>query len=112
MSISRRTFLKAALAMGASLALGGVARSSSVRWKERRDLFPHGVASGDPDPNSRTPLTQFYALQLVQDQLRARQRARRPLYVLEAQRSRPTHPSDIGRQPLDLRRELIGIHII
>jgi alkaline phosphatase D len=50
--ISRRSFLKAAAAIGASLAWVGPARGSRVRWQERRDLFPQGVASGDPDPHS------------------------------------------------------------
>src|SRR5437763_13594679 len=50
--ISRRSFLKAAAAMGASLAWVGPARGSRVRWHERRDLYPQGVASGDPDPHS------------------------------------------------------------
>ncbi|MES2299080.1 MAG: alkaline phosphatase D family protein [Pseudomonadota bacterium] len=52
MTTSRRSFLKAAAAMGASLAWVGPARASRVRWHERRDLYPHGVASGDPDPHS------------------------------------------------------------
>ena len=52
MQISRRAFLKAAAAMGASLAWVGPARGSRVRWHERRDLYPQGVASGDPDPHS------------------------------------------------------------
>ncbi|HEU4725968.1 MAG TPA: alkaline phosphatase D family protein [Candidatus Eisenbacteria bacterium] len=52
MKISRRSFLRAALSIGASLALGGPARASLVRWQERRDLYPEGVASGDPDPQS------------------------------------------------------------
>ncbi|HEY6572011.1 MAG TPA: PhoD-like phosphatase N-terminal domain-containing protein, partial [Candidatus Eisenbacteria bacterium] len=52
MKISRRSFLKAAAAMGASLAWGGPALASQVRWQERRDLYPQGVASGDPDPHS------------------------------------------------------------
>ncbi|MGO4475036.1 alkaline phosphatase [Massilia sp. 2TAF26] len=52
MTISRRSFLKAAAAMGASLAWVGPARASRVRWHERRDLYPQGVASGDPDPHS------------------------------------------------------------
>ena len=52
MTISRRTFLKAAAAIGASFAWVGPARGSSVRWHERRDLYPEGVASGDPDPHS------------------------------------------------------------
>jgi alkaline phosphatase D len=52
MKISRRSFLKAAAAIGASLAWVGPARGSRVRWRERRDLYPQGVASGDPDPHS------------------------------------------------------------
>src|SRR5215470_9724554 len=52
MKISRRAFLKAAAAIGASLAWAGAARGSRVHWHERRDLYPHGVASGDPDPHS------------------------------------------------------------
>lgn len=38
--------------MGASLAWVGPARASRTRWHERRDLYPQGVASGDPDPHS------------------------------------------------------------
>src|SRR5215213_2152518 len=52
MKISRRSFLKAAAAMGASLAWVGPARGSRVHWHERRELYPQGVASGDPDPHS------------------------------------------------------------
>ena len=52
MKISRRSFLKAAAAIGASLAWVGPARGSRVHWHERRDLYPQGVASGDPDPHS------------------------------------------------------------
>jgi len=52
MKISRRSFLKAAAAMGASLAWVGPAHGSRVKWHERRDLYPQGVASGDPDPHS------------------------------------------------------------
>ncbi len=52
MKISRRSFLKAAAAIGASLAWVGPARGSRVSWTERRDLYPQGVASGDPDPHS------------------------------------------------------------
>src|SRR3954471_20760948 len=52
MKISRRSFLKAAAAMGASLAWVGPAEGSRVKWHERRDLYPQGVASGDPDAHS------------------------------------------------------------
>src|SRR5476649_233341 len=52
MTLSRRDFMGTAVALGASLAWGGRARASRVRWRERRDLYLEGVASGDPDPNS------------------------------------------------------------
>jgi alkaline phosphatase D len=52
MKINRRSFLKAAAAIGASLAWVEPARGSNVDWRERRDLYPQGVASGDPDAHS------------------------------------------------------------
>ncbi|HVU29599.1 MAG TPA: alkaline phosphatase D family protein [Sphingomicrobium sp.] len=52
MTLSRREFVQLAAAMGASLAWTGPARASRVQWKEARDLYPEGVASGDPDPGS------------------------------------------------------------
>jgi alkaline phosphatase D len=52
MKISRRSFLKTAAAIGASLAWVGPASGSRVNWHERRDLYPQGVASGDPDAHS------------------------------------------------------------
>src|SRR5213083_2972690 len=52
MTLSRREFVQLAAAMGASLAWGGSARASTTGWRERRDLYPEGVASGDPDPSS------------------------------------------------------------
>ncbi len=50
--IGRRSFLQAAAIMGASPAWAGARRPSRTSWKERRDLFPEGVASGDPSPDS------------------------------------------------------------
>ena len=51
--VSRRKFLETAVALGAAAAWGGgIAFASTVAWKERRDLFPEGVASGDPDSHS------------------------------------------------------------
>ena len=50
--LDRRSFLKAAAAIGASLAWVEPARASRVEWRERRDLYPEGVASGDPDSHS------------------------------------------------------------
>src|SRR5689334_18800863 len=53
MSINRRAFLKSASFLGASLAFSrGVAQPSARAWRERRDLYPEGVASGDPHPDS------------------------------------------------------------
>jgi len=52
MKISRRSFLKSAAAIGASLAWVGPVAASRVEWRERRDLYPQGVASGDPDSHS------------------------------------------------------------
>ena len=58
--ISRREFLRAAAALGASLAWGGAqARPSRVPWRERRDLFPEGVASGDPQSDSVLLWTRY-----------------------------------------------------
>jgi alkaline phosphatase D len=49
----RRDFIKQAALCGAALALGGTATASSkTNWRERRDLFPEGVASGDPGHDS------------------------------------------------------------
>jgi alkaline phosphatase D len=52
MKINRRELMQTALAIGASLAWGGRARSSRIAWRERNDLYPEGVASGDPDAHS------------------------------------------------------------
>src|SRR3954447_3922833 len=52
MRLNRREFVQLAAVMGASLAWGGSARASNTAWHERRDLYPGGVASGDPDPGS------------------------------------------------------------
>ncbi len=52
--LSRRQFLASAAALGAaavSARVRGTARSR-VAWRERRDLYSEGVASGDPRPDS------------------------------------------------------------
>lgn len=63
--------------MGASLAWVGPAHGSSVPWRERRDLYPHGVASGDPDAHSvilwtRRPFEkdarQFLTVEVAEDE--------------------------------------------
>lgn len=52
-NIGRREFVRQAAVFGAALmwATRG-AQASSIGWQERRDLFPQGVASGDPAPDS------------------------------------------------------------
>jgi alkaline phosphatase D len=76
-TLSRRQFIQAALAMGASVAWGGLARASQSRWTERRDLYPEGVASGDPTADSvilwtRRPFpgggTRRLTLEVAEDQ--------------------------------------------
>jgi len=52
-TIARRAFLEMAAAMGATAAWGSPFGTKPVAsWRERRDRFPEGVASGDPDSNS------------------------------------------------------------
>jgi alkaline phosphatase D len=47
--MSRRAFLAIATTLGAGAAIARVTPvRSSVAWHERRDLYPEGVASGDP----------------------------------------------------------------
>jgi len=51
--LDRRGLLRAAAAIGASAAWADRAAAvAPSRWVERRDLFPEGVASGDPAPDS------------------------------------------------------------
>ena len=53
MAISRRKFIELAGAFGATLALRSkYVRASKLYATERRDLFPQGVASGDPHAGS------------------------------------------------------------
>ena len=53
MSISRRKFIELAASFGASLAFrSGYAHASNTQWREQRDFYPQGVASGDPHPDS------------------------------------------------------------
>src|SRR4051812_18607496 len=53
MTITRRDFLALAAVLGANAAWGkSFASPSKVSWRERRDLYPEGVASGDPDSSS------------------------------------------------------------
>ncbi len=53
MALTRREFLELATVLGAAAAWGNVfPAASEVPWRERRDLYPEGVASGDPDAHS------------------------------------------------------------
>jgi alkaline phosphatase D len=51
--MKRREFIAMAASLGASLAWpSGRVWGSKIAWKERREFYPHGVASGDPHPDS------------------------------------------------------------
>ena len=51
--MDRRQFMAGAAALGINgLWAGRAAAQSRVAWREARDLYPQGVASGDPDDHS------------------------------------------------------------
>ncbi|TPG40586.1 phosphodiesterase [Sphingomonas koreensis] len=50
--VDRRRFVVLASALGATLALSGRLAASALPWREMRDMFPDGVASGDPESDS------------------------------------------------------------
>src|ERR1044071_1205936 len=53
MPISRRKFIQLAASFGASLAFRSTdVHASRIQSRERRDLYPQGVASGDPHSDS------------------------------------------------------------
>lgn len=59
-SMDRRSFAKMAATIGATAVFGkAFGAPSHVAWHERRDLFPEGVASGDPDSGSVLLWTRF-----------------------------------------------------
>ena len=92
MTLNRREFVQLAAAMGASLAWTGSARASRIDWKEARNLYPEGVASGDPDPSSvilwtRRPFDngrQVLSLEVAEDEGFRRVVAEAPAPVSEA----------------------------
>lgn len=52
-TISRRSFVEMAMALGATATWAKqIGTPSTGRWQERRDIYPEGVASGDPDSDS------------------------------------------------------------
>lgn len=58
--ICRRRFLKLAVALGATAAWGArTGRQSPLVLEEMRELFPEGVASGDPDASSVLLWTRY-----------------------------------------------------
>src|SRR5690349_2567686 len=51
--LTRRQFLEAAIAIGAgAMWVDGAPYASTQPWQERRELYPQGVASGDPQADS------------------------------------------------------------
>lgn len=93
-SITRRSFLELAFAVGATAAWGWRAPAQSkIAWRERRDIFPEGVASGDPDSHSvllwtrRSPadgkLSEKLVVEVAEDELFTRVVVRAEAPVLE-----------------------------
>jgi phosphodiesterase/alkaline phosphatase D-like protein len=59
-NITRRSFLEMAFAISVTAAWGNLPPlPSRVSLRERRDLFPEGVASGDPDSSSVLLWTRY-----------------------------------------------------
>ena len=72
MSISRRRFIELAASFGAAVAFrSDRVRASGIQWREQRDFYPQGVASGDPHSDSvilwtrRPPLKNSEAKKLI-----------------------------------------------
>jgi alkaline phosphatase D len=62
MKLTRRQFLEAAVAIGAgAMWVDGAPRASTLQWQERRELYPQGVASGDPQADSVILWTRYVA---------------------------------------------------
>jgi alkaline phosphatase D len=59
-AINRRQFLAMAAALGAAAAWARpLSTPSTISWRERRELFPEGVASGDPLQDSVILWTRY-----------------------------------------------------
>ncbi len=91
--MKRRAFIVAAASWGAAAAWGWpVPRRSQGLWRERRELFPEGVASGDPDSNSVLFWTRYsgsgkparLTLEVAEDELFERVTASAPVTVSPA----------------------------
>src|SRR4051812_20743865 len=60
--LSRREFIQTAFALGATAAMAGASgKPSTTTWRERRDLFPEGVASAEPTFDSVLLWTRYPA---------------------------------------------------
>ena len=58
--MNRREFVRLAASLSATAVVGDLFGAvSRVDWRERRDCFPEGVASGDPDPSSVLLWTRY-----------------------------------------------------
>jgi len=88
--MNRRAFIVAAASWGAAAAWGWPEpRRSQTAWRERRELFPEGVASGDPDSNSVLFWTRYpssgkqaqLTLEVAEDELFERVTASAPVTV-------------------------------
>ncbi|MEY2485637.1 MAG: alkaline phosphatase [Verrucomicrobiota bacterium] len=91
--MKRRAFIVAAASWGAAAVWGWpVPRRSQGLWRERRELFPEGVASGDPDSNSVLFWTRYsgsakrarLTLEVAEDELFERVTASAPVTVSPA----------------------------
>jgi alkaline phosphatase D len=93
--MNRRAFIVAAASWGAAAVWGWpVPRRSQALWRERRELFPEGVASGDPDSNSVLFWTRYsgshsgkparLTLEVAEDELFERVTASAPVTVSPA----------------------------
>jgi alkaline phosphatase D len=88
--ITRRSFLEMAAAVGATAAWGrGTTTRSDVSWHERRDIYPEGVASGDPESDSvllwtRRPPFEGRSAQVVTVELAEDDRFHRVIATAEA----------------------------
>src|SRR5947208_17097009 len=91
--MKRRAFIVAAATWGAAAVWGWpVPRRSQGLWRERRELFPEGVASGDPDSNSVLFWTRYsgsdkqarLTLEVAEDELFERVTASAPVTVSPA----------------------------
>src|SRR3954468_5040047 len=91
--MKRRAFIVAAAGWGAAAVWGSpVPRPSQSPWRERREIFPEGVASGDPDSNSVLFWTRYsgsgkparLTLEVAEDELFERVTASAPVTVSPA----------------------------